>query len=94
MRGRRAWESAVETLRRRPARAMAYALRREERVDALLGSLRAAVIILWGDADRIIPIEVGRRLHRLIPGSRFEPLARCGHLPHQDCPETTIRALF
>lgn len=90
----RAWASGLKAILDRPTRATVEALRREDLLDAKLSSLAAATTIIWGDSDGIIPEEVGRRLHGLIKGSRFELVRRCGHLPQQECPEVVARALF
>ena len=39
-------------------------------------------LIVWGDRDRIIPAEHGRRAAREMPGSRFELFEGAGHFPH------------
>ncbi len=90
----RAWLSGLAAIRSRPTAAIVAALNRGELLDARLGALRVPTTILWGDADGIIPVAVGERLHRLIAGSRFESEPRCGHLPQQECPAAVARALF
>jgi len=43
-------------------------------------------MVIWGDRDRIIPIDHGRAAHELMPGSRFEVFHGAGHFPHRDDP--------
>ncbi len=50
-------------------------------------------LIVWGERDRTIPIEHGRRAHELIPGSRFVTLPRAAHFPHLEDPEGLSAAL-
>ena len=50
-------------------------------------------LIVWGERDRTIPLEHGRRAHELIPGSRFETLPRAAHFPHLEDPEGLAEAL-
>jgi pimeloyl-ACP methyl ester carboxylesterase len=38
-------------------------------------------LILWGDDDRLLPPAYGPAFNKLIPGSRLEVIAKCGHLP-------------
>ena len=38
-------------------------------------------LILWGDDDKVIPPGYGPAFRDLIPGSRLEVIADCGHLP-------------
>jgi pimeloyl-ACP methyl ester carboxylesterase len=90
----RAWRAALASIVGRHTREIVHALRRDELLDARLSALRAPATIIWGDADGIIPLAVGARLHRLIAGSRYEVIRRCGHLPQQECPEPVARAVF
>lgn len=90
----RAWRAAMAAILRRPTRAIFSALSRDELLDARLAALRVPTTIIWGEADQIIPVEVGERMHRLIAGSRWELESRCGHLPQSECPEVVLSALF
>jgi len=58
--------------------------------------LAAAVptLIIWGDHDRIIPVEQGRATHDAIPGSRLEIFAGAGHFTHCDQPERFCEVLI
>lgn len=89
-----AWRSGLAAILRRPAAATVRALRREDLLDARLSALKTPAVVLWGEADGIIPAAVGRRLHTLIRGSRWELIPRCGHLPQQECPEPVASAVF
>jgi pimeloyl-ACP methyl ester carboxylesterase len=44
-------------------------------------------LIVWGERDRTIPLEHGRRAHHDIPHSRFETLPRAAHFPHLEDPD-------
>jgi pimeloyl-ACP methyl ester carboxylesterase len=44
-------------------------------------------LIVWGERDRTIPIEHGRRAHEAIPHSFFRTLPRAAHFPHLEDPE-------
>jgi pimeloyl-ACP methyl ester carboxylesterase len=39
-------------------------------------------LIIWGDSDKLIPAAYGPAYRDLIPGSKLEVIAHCGHLPH------------
>ena len=39
-------------------------------------------LIVWGERDRIIPADHGRRAAAAMPGSHFELFERVGHFPH------------
>lgn len=82
---------------------VAYALRATVKAvnpDAYIGiedvyrQLALPVLIIWGVNDRNVRVELGRRLHRDIPGSRLEILERCGHNPHEERPVETVNAIL
>lgn len=88
------WEPVLRSIVGRHTRDTVLALRREDLLDARLGALKAPTVLLWGEADGIIPPTVGERMSRLIPGARLEVLPKCGHLPQQECPESVLRELY
>jgi pimeloyl-ACP methyl ester carboxylesterase len=61
-----------------------------ETVTDRYNDLRMPTMILWGREDRIVPLAVGERLHRAIAGSQLVVLDRCGHMPHEECPERAL----
>jgi len=54
---------------------------------ARLGALSMPTLVVHGTADQIIPVENGRMVARLIPGSRLEILPDIGHLFFWELPE-------
>ena len=56
-------------------------------MDRLYLAAQLPTLIVWGDRDRIIPIEHGRAAHEAMPGSHLEIFPDAGHYPHQDDPE-------
>ena len=62
--------------------------------ESLYPTIRCPVQILWGEEDQWIPIERGRALQQMIPGSRFPPIANAGHLVQEDAPEAIVAALL
>ncbi|MDX2265091.1 MAG: alpha/beta fold hydrolase [Hyphomicrobiales bacterium] len=56
-------------------------------------TIKTRTLIVWCQYDKIIPISFGRRLAEDIPGSKFEVIRNCGHLPQEEKPEETIRAI-
>jgi pimeloyl-ACP methyl ester carboxylesterase len=46
--------------------------------------------VIWGDQDRIIPVEHGRAVHEARPGSRLEVLEGVGHFPHVERPADVV----
>ena len=64
------------------ARALAGREDAWERLDALT----MPALLLWGEEDAAIPVDVGRRLAAALPDARLEVLPRCGHLPTLERP--------
>ncbi|WP_280261770.1 alpha/beta fold hydrolase [Nocardia wallacei] len=55
--------------------------------------VRCPVLILHGRRDRIVPVQAGADLHRLIPGSEFRVLPAAGHCPQLDDPAATAHTI-
>jgi pimeloyl-ACP methyl ester carboxylesterase len=57
--------------------------------------LTAAIptLIIWGDADPIIPVKHALDAHAAMPGSRLEIFEGAAHYPHCDDPERFARVL-
>lgn len=51
-----------------------------------LASTRIPTLLVWGNADRFVPVDVGRRIAALIPHARFESIDGCGHFPTLERP--------
>ncbi|PRC46163.1 alpha/beta hydrolase, partial [Mycobacterium sp. ITM-2017-0098] len=51
------------------------------------------LMIIWGDQDRIIPVEHGHALDELRPGCRLEILPGVGHFPHVERPGDVVDLL-
>jgi pimeloyl-ACP methyl ester carboxylesterase len=64
-----------------------------DEVEPQYSSVRCPTTILWGEEDRWIPIEMGRRLRECIPSARFQAVPNAGHLMHEDAPEAIVGAL-
>ena len=44
-------------------------------------------LVIWGERDAAVPLEVGQKLAEELPRARLEVLAGCGHVPMWECPE-------
>jgi pimeloyl-ACP methyl ester carboxylesterase len=51
-------------------------------------------LIVWGDADPIIPVSHAYAAHEVIVGSRLEILPGVGHFPQAEAPERLTRLLL
>jgi pimeloyl-ACP methyl ester carboxylesterase len=50
-------------------------------------------LLIWGDHDRIIPVEHGRLAHRAMAASQLEIFEGSGHFPHVDDPDRFARTV-
>jgi pimeloyl-ACP methyl ester carboxylesterase len=53
----------------------------------VLRSINVPTLVVTGAQDRTIAPRWGRWVAATVPGGRFELLADCGHVPHQERPE-------
>ena len=74
--GASAWR---ETYRRNYPRAPAWGLDPWPDLTRQIPSVTQPTLLIWGDADPISPVAVGRRLEALLPDSRLEILAGGEH---------------
>jgi pimeloyl-ACP methyl ester carboxylesterase len=58
-----------------------------------LHRIKIPTLFLWGDSDRILSEPYGRAYAGLIPGARFEIVAKAGHFPHLEQPEEFARRI-
>jgi pimeloyl-ACP methyl ester carboxylesterase len=66
-------------------RALDTMLTGQDATDALLPKLKMPVLFLWGAEDRITPLELGRKMHELVPQSELDVFKGCGHLAPEQC---------
>jgi pimeloyl-ACP methyl ester carboxylesterase len=57
-------------------------------------SITTPTLILWGREDRWIPLERGRELHGLIPGSVLRVIDGAGHLVIEEKPDELASAIL
>lgn len=58
-----------------------------------MAGVSVPTLVLWGDADRMIDVEVGRAYAAAIPGARFELLHDTGHLPQLETPGQVLDSI-
>ncbi|MFJ6070691.1 alpha/beta fold hydrolase [Streptomyces sp. NPDC093065] len=56
--------------------------------------IEVPTLVCWGEDDAWIPVAKGRELAGLVPGARWEPIARAGHLVQEDAPAELTAALL
>lgn len=57
---------------------------------ALLKRIKAPTLVLWGGKDRLLPLELGQRFARDIPGAWLVVFDELGHVPQEEDPARTV----
>ncbi|HYN63887.1 MAG TPA: alpha/beta fold hydrolase [Candidatus Limnocylindrales bacterium] len=57
-------------------------------------ALGMPTLLVWGDDDRLVPVEVGRRLAQLVPNARLVTIAMAGHQAMWEAPEAFNAAVL
>lgn len=63
-------------------------------VDIDLNSIEAPVLVIHCIHDEIVPHEEGEQLCSLLKNSTIQLLDNCGHLPHEETPEATLKIML
>lgn len=53
----------------------------------LLAKLNQPTLVLHGEKDALIPVEIGRKFDEAIPNSKLITYPNVGHLPHEEIPD-------
>lgn len=89
-------ESYAESLRSRGGRhafsASARHLTAPDAREALAGieDLPIPTLLLWGELDRIVPLQCGRHLQAVLPNATLDVLPGCGHMPQEERPQESL----
>jgi len=62
-------------------------------VDRLYLTEHMPTLIVWGDHDRIIPVDHAYLAHEAIPNSKLEVMEGVGHYPHVEEPVRFVEIL-
>jgi pimeloyl-ACP methyl ester carboxylesterase len=91
------WKKVFEKLNGAHLDKIIEAQQSDDLLDDLLNPKKAVIhvptMILWGEADRVFPVSSGKLLQRAIPGSLWQQLPECGHIPQKECTQPYINAL-
>jgi len=52
-----------------------------------LHRVKVPVKIVWGEADKVLPVAYASEFKKLMPGAEVDIIPRCGHLPQAERPE-------
>jgi len=61
---------------------------------ALLPSIQAPTLVMWGEDDPLVPLRLGERLARDIPGARLEVIPGACHAPNEQVPEQVAERIL
>jgi len=61
--------------------------------DRLYLAAHMPTLIVWGERDRLIPVQHAEAAHAGIKGSRLEVFSGAGHFPYLDCPFRFVSVL-
>ena len=56
-------------------------------------TISVPTIILWGEFDKVIPLEIGEMLDAAIPCSQLTTIPNTGHVPQEETPIPTIELI-
>jgi pimeloyl-ACP methyl ester carboxylesterase len=52
----------------------------------MLGRVSVPALVVWGDDDRVIPLDCAHQYTTALPDARLEVIDGCGHWPHYEQP--------
>jgi pimeloyl-ACP methyl ester carboxylesterase len=61
--------------------------------EADIAKVDVPTLILWGEEDRLIPVEAGRWLAKTMPNNRLVTYPKVGHLPQEEAVGPTLAEL-
>ena len=56
--------------------------------------INAPALLIWGEKDRIVPPELGKKLHLDLHNSEFHVLPDCGHMPMHEKPIEVLNLII
>ncbi len=56
-------------------------------------TIQAPTLLIWGREDKVVPLELGKRLNQAIRGSELIVIDQCGHMPPEEWPELTAKLI-
>jgi len=76
------------------ARSVVFTLARRRRVETMMRSITAPVLLIHGDSDRLVSLDAARAAARMCPAWRFEVYEDTGHVPMLERPERFVESVL
>jgi len=61
-----------------------------EDISSRYPTIKTPTLILWGSRDEVVPLDIGKRLHKALPNSRLAIIETSGHIPQEENPEQAL----
>lgn len=83
------------TLRQGNRAALRERFAQTEYVDqsALVQTIEQPTLVLWGDQDRLIPLEIAKQFEQDLPNGKLIMFKGLGHVPHEEDPVATLASV-
>jgi pimeloyl-ACP methyl ester carboxylesterase len=59
----------------------------DERYGQRIANISHQTLLLWGDHDRVFPLDVGKQVKNLLPQAEWHIIPEAGHLPQWEQPQ-------
>lgn len=76
-----------------PALAMMLRHREGDLSEDILRTIETECLLLWGEHDRVVPVQTGKRLAADLPNSKLVIFKEAGHLIPEEVPEHVYREM-
>lgn len=63
-------------------------------IEAKIPRVQAPTLVIWGEEDRLVPVNLSHRLVREIDGAKLEIIAGSGHAPNEERPDEVAPLLL
>ena len=64
-----------------------------DKISKKYSTIKIPTLLIWGENDIVIPKEKAYRLHKDLKNSKLVIIPKCGHMPHEERPKETLKAL-
>ena len=62
-----------------------------ETLEKAMPSVKAPVLVIWGEQDRLVHVSGAEVIHKLVPSAKVEVMAGVGHCPMLEKPDETAK---